>query len=268
MTDELRIVGRLAARFGPLIGDDCAVVDGLLLAIDPVVEGVHFDTRAAARDIGWNAVARNVSDLAAMGGRPRHGLVSLLVPRACEWDPEQVLDGVAEAAAAHGLVIAGGDISSGPALVVTVAVTGAVDDGDPVLRSGARPADLVFVTGPLGEHPTRIRARLAEGEAARRAGATAMIDVSDGLPLDLRRLASASGVGMELDAIPVAESGEWDDGDSYELAFTAPDPAAVYAGFEAAGLEPPFEIGTCTAEPDLLLLNGEDLPEGGWVHYF
>lgn len=268
MTDELRIVAGLTARFGALIGDDCAVVEGLLLAIDPVVEDVHFAAGAAAADIGWNAMARNVSDVAAMGGRPRHALVSLLVPAACAWDPEQVLDGVAEAAAAYRVVVAGGDISGGPALVVTVAVTGAVGDGEAVLRSGARPGDTVFVTGPLGEHRARVLARLDEGEAARRAGATAMIDVSDGLPLDLRRLATASGVGMELDAIPVAEGGEWDDGESYELLFTAPDAAAVHARFEAAGLEPPFEIGVCTDQPDVLLLNDEDLPEGGWVHYF
>jgi thiamine-monophosphate kinase len=95
-----------------------------------------------------------------------------------------------------------------------------------------------------------------------------MIDVSDGLALDLRRLADASGVGVALDAVPVAEGASWDDalarGEDYELVFAAPDRGAVLAAF--AGLEPPIEIGVCTDDPAERRLGDGPLPEGGWQH--
>jgi thiamine-monophosphate kinase len=277
MTGELRLVRALLARFGAgdagevWLGDDAAVVAPptarLLLAIDPVVAGVHFDESMAAADVGWNAVARNVSDLAAMGGRPLHALVSLVVPSPSPWPVEDVVAGVAAAADAFGCRVVGGDTSSGPALVVTVAVTGTVDDGPAVLRSGARPGDALLLTGPLGAQRGAVQPRLAAGGAARRGGATAMIDLSDGLPLDLRRLAEASGVGVELDeALPVADGGRWDDGDCYELLFAAADPSSVLPEFEAAGLPPPIVIGRCVADPARLRLGSGALPEGGWAH--
>ena len=126
------------------------------------------------------------------------------------------------------------------------------------------------VTGPLGAHPSRPVPRVAEGTAARLGGATAMIDVSDGLALDLRRLADASAVGVVLDAVPIAEGADpetaltW--GDDYELVFAAPDATAVFAAFDAAGLEPPIEIGGCTATKDERRLGSGPLPEGGWEH--
>jgi thiamine-monophosphate kinase len=163
--------------------------------------------------------------------------------------------------------VVGGDTSGGSALVVTVAVTGTVDVGPAVLRSGARSGDTVFVTGALGAQRGRIQARLEQGEAARRGGATAMIDLSDGLPLDLRRLAEASGVGIELDEpLPVVKGGNWDDGDCYELLFAAPDTSLLLASFVAAGLPVPLAIGRCVADPTRLLLGDRVLPEGGWSH--
>ena len=249
------------------IGDDAAVVrpptGPLLLAIDPMIEGVHFVTADA--DVGWKAVARNVSDLAAMGGRPLHALVSLVLPPGCEVDG--LLDGLQEATELCPIV--GGDTAGGATLIVTVAVTGSVD-GEPVLRSGARPGDVLFVTGPLGGAPARPVPRVVEGTAARLAGATAMIDVSDGLALDLGRLADASGVGVALDAVPVVDGVElqraltW--GDDYELVFAAPDAAAVLDRFSAAGLEPPIEIGRCTDRKGERRLGDGPLPEGGWEH--
>jgi len=273
MTDELAFVSSLARRFGPApegevwAGDDAAVVrppDGsLLLAVDPMVQGVHFVTPST--DVGWTALARNVSDVAAMGGRPLHALVSLVVPAGM--DVTALLDGLDEARVAFGCPIVGGDTASGPTLTITVAVTGTVD-GAPVLRSGARPGDLLFVTGPLGGAPARPTPRVAEGRAAREAGATAMIDVSDGIALDLRRLADASGVGVALDVVPVAEGASWDDaltrGEDYELVFAAPDRDAVLAAF--GDLDPPFEIGVCTADPTERRLGDGALPEGGWEH--
>ena len=273
MTDELLFVSRLTGRFGHAppgetwIGDDAAVVrppDGpLLLAIDPMIQGVHFVT--PDQDAGWKAVARNVSDLAAMGGRPLHALVSLVLPPGT--DVSDLLDGLAQAGELCPIV--GGDTASGPTLVVTVAVTGTVD-GAPVLRSGARPGDALFVTGPLGAAPTRPLPRVAEGTAARVGGARAMIDISDGLSLDLRRLADASEVGVALDSVPIAPGVDLEEaltwGDDYELAFAAPDPDAVRAAFAAAGLEAPFEIGRCTATKDERRLGDGPLPEGGWEH--
>jgi thiamine-monophosphate kinase len=272
MTDELAFVASLAERLGSAppgevwAGDDAAVVAAppgdLLLAIDPMVQGVHFLEPSA--DVGWASVARNVSDIAAMGGRPGHALVSLVLPPGA--DVASLVDGLVEA---HESLcpIVGGDTSSGATLTVTVAVTGSVE-GAPVLRSGARPGDLLFVTGPLGAAPARPQPRVVEGQAARRAGATAMIDVSDGLALDLRRLAEASGVGVALDAVPVADGASWDDavsrGEDYELLFAAPDRKAVLEAF--AGLEPPIEIGACTPDPAERRLGDGVLPEGGWEH--
>lgn len=273
--NERTFVASLRNRFGEppagetWLGDDAAVVrppDGpLLLAIDPVVQGVHFVVPDA--DAGWRAMARNVSDIAAMGGRPLHALVSLVLPPGL--DPGPLLDGLTEATVMCPVV--GGDTASGPTLVVTVAVTGTVD-GDPVLRSGARPGDSLFVTGTLGGRPARPVPRVAEGSVAREAGATAMLDVSDGLVLDVRRLADASGVGVWLDPsrIPVAAGASFDDalgaGDDYELLFAAPDRARVVAAFEAAGLDRPTEIGRCTADEDERRLGETALPAGGWEH--
>jgi thiamine-monophosphate kinase len=273
LTDELDFVSRLAGRFGhpppgeTWIGDDAAVVrppDGLLLlAIDPMIQDVHFVVPDA--DVGWKAVARNVSDLAAMGGRPLHALVSFVIPPGA--DMSGILDGLEQATAMCPIV--GGDTAAGPLLVVTVAVTGTVD-GTPVLRSGARPGDVLFVTGPLGGVPTRPKPRVPEGTAARVGGATAMIDVSDGLALDLRRLADDSGVGFRLDGIPVVDGIDLQEaltwGDDYELVFAAPDPRAVLAAFVDAGLQPPIPIGRCTARKGEHRLGDGPMPEGGWEH--
>ncbi|MGE0794428.1 MAG: thiamine-phosphate kinase [Acidimicrobiia bacterium] len=278
MTGELRLVRELLDRFGTgsgdevWLGDDAAVVTPptgqLLLAVDPVVAGVHFDEGVPAADVGWNAVARNLSDVAAMGGRPLHLLVSLVVPPSSPWPIEAVVDGVAEAAADAGCRVVGGDTSGGPVLVVTVAVTGTVD-GEPVRRTGARPGDALLVSGPLGAKRGRVPARLAAGTAARRGGATAMIDLSDGLPLDLRRLAEASGVGVELDEpLPVADGAGWDDGEGYELLFAVADPARAGAAFAAAGLPAPLAVGRCVADTRRLRLGAGPLPEGGWAHRF
>jgi thiamine-monophosphate kinase len=273
MTDELDFVAGLVDRFGPAppgevwLGDDAAVVRPpagmLLLAVDPMVQGVHFLEPTA--DVGWKAVLRNVSDIAAMGGRPLHALVSLVVPAGI--DVSALVDGLE--AATELVPIVGGDTASGSTLVVTVAITGTVD-GEPVLRSGARPGDTLFVTGPLGGRPPRPPVRVAEGTAARVGGATAMLDVSDGLAIDLRRLADASGVGVAVDAVPVAEGASWDDavgaGDDYELLFSAPDPDRVLAAFAAAGLERPIDLGMCTTDPTERRLGDGLLPEEGWQH--
>lgn len=268
---------RLARRL-PAIGDDAAVVQApagpLLLAADALVEGVHADLSVTtAADFGWKALAVNVSDIAAMGGRPLHALVTVVVPPGRGPDLEALYEGLLEASAAFGCAVVGGDLSAGPALTVSVAVTGTVDDGGPgpVLRSGARPGDALWVTGPLGAAARDLEARragraharpeprLVEGGAARWAGATAMLDLSDGLVLDLRRLAVASGVGVVVDDVPVAGGATLDQalagGDDYELLAASPVPLAGW-----------HRVGHCTADPGERRLGESPLPEGGWSH--
>ena len=308
MTGEFGIIERLRQRLaGPAdqtwIGDDVAVVPGpagpLLLAADAAVAGVHADlTLVGVDDLGWKALVANVSDIAAVGGRPTHALAVVAGPLG-EVDVDLLYDGLTAAADAYRCPVVGGDLSSAPTLVVAVAVAGDGAPGDrpPVLRSGAAPGDTLLVTGPLGssaaglallradragEAPDlallhrRPRARLAEGAAARAAGATAMIDVSDGLAVDVRNLAGASGVGVVVDHVPVAigvsrvsdtpEDLALGGGEDYELVFAAPDPERVEDAFAEAGLGVPIRIGRCTADPTERRLRDGELPAVGWEH--
>jgi thiamine-monophosphate kinase len=200
-------------------------------------------------------------------------VVTVAIPPGRGGDLDPLYDGLSEAAAAYRCPIVGGDLTSGPTFVVTVAITGTVD-GEPVLRSGARPGDTLFVTGPLGGAAADLRAgipgrtarpaaRVEEGCAARLAGATAMIDLSDGLALDLRRVAAASGVGAIVEDVPVADGATREDamtgGDDYELLFAAPDAARVRDAF--AELRSPIPIGRVTDGGEVV-----GLPEGGWRH--
>jgi len=280
-----------------------AIVPGpsgsLLLAADAVVAGVHADLDLVGLDdMGWKALVANVSDVAAVGGRPCYALVTVAGPLA-QLDFDLLYDGLTEAAEAYACPIVGGDLASSATLMVSVAVTGdgGAADPPPVLRSGARPGDTIFVTGPLGasaaglallragrgaEDPDlslahrRPRARLAEGAAARAAGATAMIDVSDGLAADLRQVADASRVGVVLERVPVAigvsrvsdeaEALALGGGEDYELVFTASDRSRVETVFAELGLGKPLAIGHCTANVAERRLRDGDLPVLGWVH--
>jgi thiamine-monophosphate kinase len=269
LTGEFAVIERLRRRF-PDIGDDAAVVESpagpLLLAADAVVAGVHTPADLALEEIGWKAVVVNVSDIAAMGGRPLHLLVTVAAPPGTDLD--RLFDGVAEAAHAYLCPVVGGDLTASECLMVSVAVTGTVD-GTPVPRSGARAGESIYLTGPLGAAAAsgwtrRPHARVAEGVDARGAGATAMIDVSDGLAADLGHIADASGVGFALDEVPVAPGASLEQaltgGEDYELVFTAP----------VARLPLGFRIGVCTADPAERTLGGEALPvgPGGWEHSF
>jgi thiamine-monophosphate kinase len=214
-------------------------------------------------------------------------------------DFDLLYDGLIAASEAYECPIVGGDLSSSVSLVVSVAIVGdgGTEPPGPVLRSGARPGDTIFVTGPLGssaaglevlrtgrvsEAPDlalahrRPRARLDEGTAARVAGATGMIDVSDGLARDLRHLADASGVGVVLDRVPVAigvgrisddpESLALGGGEDFELLFCAPDRERVETVFAELGLGKPIPIGRCTDDPAERRLRDAPLPDVGWEH--
>lgn len=309
-----RIRSRLEATGGTApsgqvwIGDDAAVVESpggtsMLLATDLVVGGVHVDLdRCTPGDIGYKSLMVTVSDLAAMGARPDHALLSVAAPAG--FDIEGLMIGVAEAASETDCAVVGGDLSSSPVLVVSVAVTGSLRGSapaGPLLRSGAAPGETVLLTGPLGASAAglrllgrdqsatpvpaksaaesaaissyrRPRARVVEGETARWAGATAAIDISDGMVADIRHLARASGVGVDLQDVPAAPAAHPDEalsgGEEYELALVTPDPERLERAFDAAGLRPPIRIGVCSANPGQLTLAGRAMPEGGWRHRF
>jgi thiamine-monophosphate kinase len=272
------------------IGDDAAVVwmagTRMLLAADAVVAGIHADLNLTGLDdLGWKALAANVSDIAAMGGEVCHALVTVAGPPST--DLSSLFSGIAEAARHYGCPVVGGDLTNASVLVVTVAVTGRVD-GHPVLRAGARPGDEIWVTAPLGSSAAGLRllragadlnaplsqaharpqGRLKEGQAARRAGATAMIDISDGLSADLDHIASASKVGIALDRVPIAGGATLEEalggGEDYELIFTAPPGSTVRQEF--APLRPPLLIGRCTVDRSERSLDGAPLPVRGWQH--
>ena len=243
------------------IGDDCAVVRvgdrQLLLTTDALVEGVHF-RRSWDRPagLGRRAFAVNASDIAAMGGRPRYALLSLAAPKtAASNDLTAMLRGFVAAAAAQGCVLVGGNLAAASRWTMSVTLIGE-PCGKPLLRSGARVGDLVYVSGTLGGAAyareillgfrpgtrgetlpfRRPVARLTLGAAlARERMASAAIDVSDGLLQDLGHVCEASGVGavVDLSRIPYARSLRklsakkrqtlaMAGGEDYELVFTVP----------------------------------------------
>ncbi|HLG41918.1 MAG TPA: thiamine-phosphate kinase, partial [Planctomycetota bacterium] len=220
-------------------GDDAALVRNIILKVDSVVEGTHF-ARATPARIGHKAMARPLSDLAAVAGIPRWALVSIVLPRgrglACA---KAVYRGAERTARRFGVRIVGGDltVTRGP-MVVTVTIAGEPGPRGFVRRSGARPGDRLFVTGPLGgailgKH-LAFTPRVREALKLR---PTAMIDISDGFALDLRRLCEASGVGarVDLSKLPVSAAAKrlarrtgrsaldhaLHDGEDYELLYTA-----------------------------------------------
>jgi thiamine-monophosphate kinase len=239
MLSEDALLAAIAAVAGKVrpgvevgIGDDaCVLAGGLVASTDMLADGVHFDAaRMSSRDIGHRAAAASLSDMAAMGAQPVCLLAAVGVPAGYA--------GVADLAAGmaeHGIQLAGGDLSRSAALVVSVTAIGRAER--PVLRSGGRPGDLLVVTGTLGGqaasgYTARVSPRLAEGRALA-AIATAMLDLSDGIATDVRRLAAASGTGaiVELDRLPRAPGASVEQaaagGEDYELLAAVPAGAAM-----------------------------------------
>lgn len=231
-----RLPSQAALLVGP--GDDCAVVrrDGqwdTLLKTDAVVEGIHFTPETPSELVGRKALARAVSDVAAMGGLPEHALVTVLAhPDRPAEQLAGIYRGLCALAEEFGIAVAGGETSALPAdgLALSITLTGRVERGRAWLRSTASPGDLIAVTGklgasfPSGRHLTfRPRLSLARHLQERGPRPTAAMDLSDGLGTDLPRLARASGCGFRLDddLLPLHEGASireaLTDGEDYEL---------------------------------------------------
>lgn len=218
------------------IGDDCAAMqatngrDLLLFKTDCLLEGIHFLRTARPDQVGWKAVCRVLSDIAAMGGEPTEALVTAALPKDLELRyADGLYQGIRRAAEAHGVAIVGGETASSPkGIFLSVAMIGKVAPEHLKRRDGATAGDALYVTGRLGgslasRHLT-FSPRLEEGQwLGRRKSVTAMMDLSDGLGTDLPRLARASGVTFTVEraSLPrhrgVTPDGAWSDGEDYEL---------------------------------------------------
>ena len=306
-----RIRARAAGRGDVVlgIGDDAALLQpraGLLLAVamDTLNAGVHFPPDTAPADIGWKALAVNLSDLAAMGAAPAWCTLSLSLPDADAGFVDGFLDGFLQLAAQHEVALVGGDTTRGP-LSVCVTVHGFVEPGTALRRDGARVGDEVWVSGTLGcaaaaleqwnagqaidaglrmrlDRPTP---RVALGRALRGV-ATACIDVSDGLLADLRHVCTASGVSARVDVDRLPASGalcaafggatrralQATGGDDYELCFTAPaDARDGVVRVAASGGVLVTRIGNVVDVPGVAAGTADGTacspPAAGWVHF-
>jgi thiamine-monophosphate kinase len=281
LDSELNLIQRIAARAakgskGGMvagIGDDCAIYrprrdEDLLFTTDFLIEDVHFrrNTHSAA-DVGHKALARGLSDVAAMGGEPRFCLLSLAL---APWTDNRWVDGFYKGllglAANHGVELAGGDLSHAKKLACDIVVCGATPQGKALRRDGAHPDDLVYVSGRLGkpwQTHLRPKPRLDFGVQLR-GRATAAMDLSDGLSIDLHRLCEASGVAAELDRVPIVRGSSLQQalhgGEDYELLFTMPPRRTPPKGSIRIGRIIEGQAGAVT-------LNGQPVPALGYDHF-
>lgn len=295
------------------IGDDAAAwrtgATTELATVDSLVQGVHFTLDTTSwKALGWKAIAVNLSDIAAMGGDARYALVSLALPGDTEVaGVADLYRGMIELGNQFGVVIAGGDTSNAPIVVINVTIIGSLRDENKILtRSAARPGDRVAVTGYLGAAAAGLEIlkqklhlgpeagdalkqaflkpypRIAEGKILAEQGVKAAIDISDGLISDLNHICRASQVGARIDAglVPVhpAVTANFGDkslelalsgGEDYELLFTAN--AAVIDRVTAAASCPVTVIGEVTAGEGVTLVDSDGKPvkskKTGWQHF-
>lgn len=316
MHAEFELIERIRARAATRpdvilgIGDDAALLqvpDGqqLVVTTDTLIAGVHFPADTAAQDIGWKALAVNLSDLAAMGAEPAWVSLALTMPEPeVEW-LDTFLDGFCELADEHRLALVGGDTTRGP-LSITITAHGLVPAGTALRRDGAGFNDDVWVTGSIGDAAGALQQwranslmsaklryrldrptpRIAAGIALRGL-ASAAIDISDGLLADLGHVLQRSGAGAELDLgrLPTSrtladhfavDADRWrlqlGGGDDYELCFTAaPSRALAIEQAMAACETAATVIGRITRETGLRLRTPEGEPfapgAGGYLHF-
>jgi thiamine-monophosphate kinase len=284
-------------------GDDCAVLDVgapeyILFKTDAVVEGIHFTAETPPEKIGRKALARCLSDIAAMAGKPNSALVTIALPRNFESARiDAIYSGLNALSVEHGVAIVGGETTTNPERVlISIALVGTVEKDKCVLRSGAKAGDAIFVTGKLGgsiyARHLDFEPRLKEARWLREQfDIHAMIDLSDGLASDLRHILKASGVGAELlaSAIPISDEvklarraessakqpllAALTDGEDFELLFTVSSRNAVplldawKKQFSKLSLAC---IGKITADPGLRLRekNGvRPLTVHGYTHF-
>lgn len=282
-----RLLGKLphsasSLHTGP--GDDCAVAPldedhWQLLKTDAIVESVHFFPTDEAKRVGWKAIARVVSDFAAMGGRPQWFLVTLGIPASYSVEKlEQLYEGMGACLQTYGATLCGGETTSIPesgALMISIAATGVVKKSQLALRSTASRGDGIFVTGRLGGslagRHLDFTPRLREAEwLTSRTYPSAMMDLSDGLAKDLPRLAAASAIGYQLDLATLpchpgcTPAHALTDGEDYELLFTvAADRSSELSESWCLAFPhtPLTRIGTMVDLTESMQLHG------GWDHF-
>jgi thiamine-monophosphate kinase len=273
------------------IGDDCAILrprpkHDLVFTTDFVGEGRHFqlDTHSAA-DVGHKALARSLSDLAAMGSNPLFCLVSLAIPAELggQW-VDGFYRGLLRLAARHRATLAGGDLARFDHVIADVMCCGEVPLGRALLRNGARPGDCIYVTGELGgsalglttrsgrawKRHLRPEPRVSAGLHLRGLRVSSCMDLSDGLALDLHRLCRESGVAAKLSgSVPIARGATLEDalrgGEDYELLFTAPPKSKIPPRL---GNLPVTELGEITkGRPGRITFGGDVLQPKGFDHF-
>jgi len=284
----------LVGAFGEIVvgpGDDCAVIrepgGGLLvIGVDQLVEGRHFETRTEIDLIARKAVARAVSDLAAMGARPAWGLATGLLP-AGYGQADALFDAMARWARHFGCPLIGGDIAVGDGpLSLTVTAAGRMDEGSgPLLRSGAQAGDVLWLTAQVGGSfesgwHLRFEPRIAAGLAASASGRVhAAIDISDGLGRDAARVGEASGVRLEIEAakLPISHRcKDWREavcaGEDYELLLTTMPGDAPPVAAEPPLVGPIGRVRACREgeSPGATIIDAHgkehDAGEMGWDH--
>jgi len=294
------------------IGDDAAAWRGdasiQLASVDSFIQGVHFTPQTTSwQEVGWKALAVNISDIAAMGGIPRYALVALSLPDDSEVENVAALySGMLKLAKQYGVTIIGGDISRAPLVAISITILGSSPTKKILTRSSARPGEVVAVTGQLGaaaagleminkklklnpEASARFRQaffkptpRIAEGQLLLEQGVKTAIDISDGLVADLNQICKSSHVGarLEVERVPIEPAVKTafsekalelalSGGEDYELLFTASD--KIIDKVKQAAACPVTVIGEVVAGKGVTLVDKAGKPfalkKAGWEHF-